>query len=116
MVHRASGIWGGWVAGLQRSARAGRGRWLPLAAGGGHRLPRQWRPPRRTEPGPAAAPPAARPRFRARALVTGLWRDHRLIAGAVTPSLIPRILAALAFRPARFTPDSFPCMAEGVHP
>jgi hypothetical protein len=51
-----------------------------------------------------------------RALVTRLWRDHRPITIAVTLSLIPRILAAPAFRPARFAPDSFSCPAEGVHP
>jgi hypothetical protein len=103
------------VAGFQRSAREGRGRWLPPAAGG-HWLPRQWRPPGRTGPGPAQTAPARHPRFRVRALVTRLWRDHRLITIAVTLSLLPRILAALAFRPAQFTPDSFSYMAEGVHP
>jgi hypothetical protein len=36
-----------------------------------------------------------------------LWRDHRLITVAVALSLVPRVLAALAFRPAQFTPDSF---------
>ena len=49
-------------------------------------------------------------------LVRYLWRNHRMITIAVTLSLIPRVLAALAFRPAQFTPDSFSYMAEGVHP
>jgi hypothetical protein len=44
-----------------------------------------------------------------------VWRHHHLIMIAVTLSLVPRILAALAFRPAQFTPDSFSYMAEGVH-
>jgi hypothetical protein len=43
-----------------------------------------------------------------------LWRDHRLIAAAVTLSLVPQILAILAFRPALFTPDSFARLAEGA--
>jgi hypothetical protein len=33
---------------------------------------------------------------------------------AVTASLVPRVLAALGFRPALFTPDSFSYLAEGV--
>ncbi len=45
-----------------------------------------------------------------------LWRDHRLITVAVALSLVPRILAMLAFRPALFTPDSFAYLAEGAHP
>ena len=48
-------------------------------------------------------------------LVRYLWQHHRLITIAVTLSLIPRVLAALAFRPAQFTPDSFSYMAEAVH-
>jgi hypothetical protein len=45
-----------------------------------------------------------------------LWRDHRLITVAVAISLVPRLLAMLAFRPALFTPDSFAYLAEGAHP
>jgi hypothetical protein len=104
------------VAGFQRSAREGRSRWLPPAVATAHWLPRQWRPPPGDGAEPGAVAPAPRPRFRVRALVKGLWRDHRLITSAVTLSLLPRILAALAFRPAQFTPDSFSYMAEGVHP
>jgi hypothetical protein len=82
---------------------------------GGHWLPRQWRPPRNAEPGPAETAPAGPPRSDVRLLVTRVWRHHHLIMIAVTLSLVPRILAALAFRPAQFTPDSFSYMAEGVH-
>jgi hypothetical protein len=45
-----------------------------------------------------------------------LWRGHRLITITAALSLVPRVLAALAFRPAQFTPDSFSYLAEGVHP
>ena len=104
------------MAGFQGSARDRRGRWQPVLAASGQLLPRQWRPPRPREPGPAAVAPARPPRLRVRPLVMSLWRDHRLITIAVALSLVPRILAALAFRPAQFTPDSFSYMAEGVHP
>jgi hypothetical protein len=92
-----------------------------VLAASGQLLPRQWRPPRPREPGPAGAAPARPPGPRVRPLVRRYfaprwWRDHRLIAIAVALSLVPRILAALAFRPAQFTPDSFSYMAEGVHP
>jgi hypothetical protein len=39
------------------------------------------------------------------------WRVHRLITVAVAVSLVPRVLAALGFRPALFTPDSFSYLA-----
>jgi hypothetical protein len=54
--------------------------------------------------------------FRPRQQAAALWRDHRLITVAVAMSLIPRLLAMLAFRPALFTPDSFAYLAEGAHP
>ena len=54
--------------------------------------------------------------FRPRQHAVALWRDHRLITVAVALSLVPRLLAMLAFRPALFTPDSFAYLAEGVHP
>jgi hypothetical protein len=54
--------------------------------------------------------------FRPRQRAAALWRDHRLITIAVAVSLVPRILAMLAFRPALFTPDSFAYLAEGTHP
>jgi hypothetical protein len=43
-----------------------------------------------------------------------LWHRHRLMTIAVTLSLIPRILAALAFRPALLTADSFVYMHDAV--
>ena len=54
--------------------------------------------------------------FRPRQHAVALWRDHRLITVAVALSLVPRLLAMLAFRPALFTPDSFAYLAEGAHP
>jgi hypothetical protein len=54
--------------------------------------------------------------FRLRQQAAVLWRDHRLITIAVAVSLVPRLLAMLAFRPALFTPDSFAYLAEGAHP
>ena len=50
------------------------------------------------------------------AAMRALWRHHRLITVAVALSLVPRVLAMLAFRPALFTPDSFAYLAEGAHP
>lgn len=44
-----------------------------------------------------------------------LWRHHRLMVVAVGLSLVPRALAAMAFRPAVFTPDSFYYLANAVH-
>jgi hypothetical protein len=49
---------------------------------------------------------------RAGALVRGHW----LISVAVVLSLVPRVLAALAFRPALFIPDSFSYLTESAHP
>jgi len=43
-----------------------------------------------------------------------LWRDHRLITILVALALIPRVLAALAFRPALLTSDSFLYMKEAA--
>jgi hypothetical protein len=54
--------------------------------------------------------------FRPRQQAVSLWRDHRLITVGVVLSLLPRLLAMLAFRPALFTPDSFAYLAEGAHP
>lgn len=43
----------------------------------------------------------------------GAWgRGHWLISVAIVLSLAPRVLAALAFRPALFTPDSFSYLSE----
>jgi hypothetical protein len=49
---------------------------------------------------------AARPR--------ALWRQHRPITILVLLSLLPRVLAALAFRPALLTADSFLYMQEAT--
>ena len=43
-----------------------------------------------------------------------LWRDHRLFTILVLLSLVPRILAALSFRPALLTADSFLYMQGAV--
>jgi hypothetical protein len=43
-----------------------------------------------------------------------LWRDNRLITILVALSLVPRVLAALAFRPALLTSDSFLYMDEAA--
>jgi hypothetical protein len=44
-----------------------------------------------------------------------LWRRHRIFTVAVILSLVPRILAILAFRPALLTADSFLYMQGAVH-
>jgi hypothetical protein len=43
-----------------------------------------------------------------------LWREHRLFTIAAAASLLPRVLAALAFRPALLTSDSFLYMQEAA--
>src|SRR5580693_8525384 len=44
-----------------------------------------------------------------------LWRNHRLFTILVALALVPRVLAALAFRPALLTADSFLYMTEAAH-
>jgi hypothetical protein len=44
-----------------------------------------------------------------------LWRNHRLFTILVLLSLLPRILAAMAFRPALLTADSFLYMKDAVN-
>jgi hypothetical protein len=44
-----------------------------------------------------------------------LWRGHRLFIVVVAVSLLPRILAALSFRPALLTADSFLYMQNAVN-
>jgi hypothetical protein len=44
-----------------------------------------------------------------------LWARHRLFTIAVLLSLVPRMLAAFAFRPALLTADSFVYMHDSVH-
>ncbi len=46
---------------------------------------------------------------------TALWRNHRLFTILVLLSLLPRILATRAFRPALPTADSFLYMNEAAH-
>ena len=57
---------------------------------------------------------ARAPLTRTRPWLAGMWRQHRLIIIVAGLSLVPRVLASLAFRPAVFTPDSFGYLADGV--
>jgi hypothetical protein len=45
-----------------------------------------------------------------------LWRNHRLFTIAACLSLIPRVLAALGFRPALLIQDSFSYMKQAARP
>ena len=71
-----------------------------------------WPPEISWDPGPLAA--------RARAVAAGLtpaalWRNHRLFTIVACVSVIPRVIAALGFKPALFIQDSFSYMQEGTH-
>ena len=44
-----------------------------------------------------------------------LWRHHRLFTIAACVSLIPRIIAALGFKPALLIQDSFSYLQQGTH-
>ena len=73
---------------------------------------RLWPPEINWDPGPLAA--------QARTFAVGLtpaalWRNHRLFTVVACVSVIPRVVAALGFRPALFIQDSFGYMGEGVH-
>ncbi len=73
---------------------------------------RLWPPEISWDPGPLAA--------RARAAAAGLtpdalWRNHRLFSIVACVSVIPRVIAALGFKPALLIQDSFSYLAEGVH-
>jgi hypothetical protein len=57
---------------------------------------------------------AALHRVAAAAAPRALWRYHRLFTILVTISLVPRVLAALGFRPALLTSDSFLYMSEAA--
>jgi hypothetical protein len=57
---------------------------------------------------------AALRRIAAAAAPRALWRHHRLFTILVTVSLVPRVLAALGFRPAMLTSDSFLYMSEAA--
>jgi hypothetical protein len=71
-----------------------------------------WPPETSWDPGPLVA--------RARAATAGLtpaalWRNHRLFTVVACVSVIPRVIAALGFKPALFIQDSFSYMQEGTH-
>ena len=67
--------------------------------------------------GPGSNAGAVAWRRRAIAIVgpAALWRDHRLFTIAAAASLLPRLLAVLAFRPALLTADSFLYMQGAVN-
>jgi hypothetical protein len=61
------------------------------------------------------APLAARARGVGASLTpAALWRNHRLFTIAVIVSVIPRVIAALGFKPALFIQDSFSYMKQSV--
>ena len=71
-----------------------------------------WPPEISWDPGPLAA--------RVRAAAAGLtpaalWRNHRLFTIVACVSVLPRVIAALGFKPALFIQDSFSYMQEGTH-
>jgi len=62
-----------------------------------------------------AGPLAERARAAAAALTpAALWRNHRLFTIAACVSVIPRVIAALGFKPALFIQDSFSYMKQSV--
>ena len=65
-----------------------------------------------SQPGWDAAVRTAARRAIAIAGPRALWRDHRLFTILAVVSLLPRVLAALAFRPALMTSDSLLYMQE----
>jgi hypothetical protein len=61
-------------------------------------------------------PLAERARVTAASLTpAALWRNHRLFSVAACVSVIPRVIAALGFKPALLIQDSFSFMQEGTH-
>jgi hypothetical protein len=72
------------------------------------------RAPRRARRAWARALEAARPAALWRGLWHGLWHRHRLMTILVAVSVVPRVLAVLAFRPALLTADSFLYMSGAV--
>ena len=63
-----------------------------------------WPPEISWDPGPVAA----RVRVAASGLTpAALWRNHRLFTIVACVSVIPRVIAALGFKPALFIQDSF---------
>jgi hypothetical protein len=62
-----------------------------------------------------AGPLQARVRSTAASLTpAALWRNHRLFTVAACVSVIPRVIAALGFKPALFIQDSFGYMKQSV--
>jgi len=63
-----------------------------------------------------AGPLTAQARAAAAGLTpAALWRNHRLFTIVACVSVIPRVIAALGFKPALLIQDSFSYMAEGLH-
>jgi hypothetical protein len=92
------------VPGIQRSDLN-----LPAAVGAAGRTVR-------TKAGGAARTKAGRAAGgKVVSVLARTWRGHRLMTVAVALSLVPRMLAALGFRPALLTPDSLSYLAQGVH-
>jgi hypothetical protein len=73
---------------------------------------RLWPPEISWDAGPLAARAAG-----AAASVTpaALWRNHRLFTVAACVSLIPRVIAALGFKPALLIQDSFSYLKQAIH-
>jgi len=69
---------------------------------------------RRSAAGLVAAVAAQATRIGREFTPRALWERHRLMTIAVLIALLPRILAALAFRPALLTADSFLYMQQAV--
>src|SRR5689334_11224028 len=62
-----------------------------------------------------AGPLAARARAAGASLTPrSLWRNHRLFTVAALVSVVPRVIAALGFKPALFIQDSFSYMKQSV--
>ncbi|HXJ27266.1 MAG TPA: hypothetical protein VNH17_16255, partial [Streptosporangiaceae bacterium] len=94
------------------SASASRGQ---RALGGGVAAPerefRLWPPQVTFDAGPLAA----RARGVGASLTpAALWRNHRLFTIAACVSVIPRVIAALGFKPALLIQDSFSYMKQSV--
>jgi hypothetical protein len=96
------------LTGLGTSQRRG-------SDGGAPERPRSWQlwPPEISwDAGPLAA--SAR-RTAASLRPASLCRNHRLFTIAACVSVIPRVIAALGFKPALLIQDSFSYLAQGVH-
>ena len=81
------------------------------AAPGGQRSWRLWPPEISWDAGPLVA----RVKTIAASLTpAALWRNHRLFTLVACVSVIPRVIAALGFKPALFIQDSFSYMKQSV--